>query len=80
MTMLQVWVRPKTMGISSCTYLTAAMLCWDMKYFFLQLYTTNYDVILIVTLLDMLVEQLSEQEILQAIHCPKVMFNLGPCL
>lgn len=50
-----------------------------MKYFFLQLYATN-NVILIDTLIYMHTEQLSEQEILQVIHCPKVMSNPGPCL
>lgn len=58
----------KTMGASSCVCVTAAMLCWDMKYFFLQLYATNDDVILIVTFIYMQVEQLSEQEILQVIR------------
>jgi len=49
----------KTSGTSSCRYVTAAMLCWGMKYFFLQLHTTN-DIILTVTLIYMHTEPVSE--------------------
>lgn len=70
----------KTIGTSSCAYVTAAMLCWDTKYFFLQTYARNDDVTLLITLIHMHVEQLSEQEVLQVICCPKVEPNPGPCL